>query len=302
MPGDLSQLAVRPLVPGDVDQLADLAHDAIDRIYFEPGEFEPLDAAGLERGRARFARALGEDPGGGWGVDDPECDGALLGAAVSLRRGDLWFLSMFGVRPKAQGGGIGARLLAAAQTYADGATAGMLLASRDPKALRRYWRSGFALEPAYYGEGAVDRSAIPAGLRVEDGDLARDAELVDALDRAERGFDRRVDVAAMTAIGNLLLVVRPSGSDSSSGYVVVNEGVVRCLAASDSRTAARLLWAALASTPQDKKAMVEWVTARTPWAVDVVVESRLPLGYSGSLAVRGALGPMTSYLPSGAWG
>jgi hypothetical protein len=43
------------------------------------------------------------------------------------------------------------------------------------------------------------------------------------------------------------------------------------------------------------------VTANNQWAIRVAVEARLSIAPHGPLFVRGQIGPMAPYLPSGAY-
>jgi hypothetical protein len=47
---------------------------------------------------------------------------------------------------------------------------------------------------------------------------------------------------------------------------------------------------------------VPWLTAGQQWGLQVAHSARLRLRPSGSLCVRGPLGPMSPYLPCGAYG
>jgi hypothetical protein len=44
---------------------------------------------------------------------------------------------------------------------------------------------------------------------------------------------------------------------------------------------------------------VHWITGFQDWAVPVVLEAGLSLSPAGPICVRGELGPLTPYLPSG---
>ena len=241
-----------------------------------------------------MAHLLGTDPDGSVVA---EIDGEVVGVGLALRRGPVWFLSLLTVDPARQGAGVGARLLEHCLRTREGADLAYLCASRDPRALRRYARAGFVLRPALRAAGPVDRSGLPAGTGVREGDWDRDAELVDALVTAQRGASLRPEVPLLLRYGvRPLLVEGPSGR----GCALLREDGVMLLAADDRDVAVRLLRAGLAEGPAD--AEVEWLTAEQDWAVDVVLEAGLPLLPGGALAVRGSAGPMAPYLPSGAYG
>ena len=111
--------------------------------------------------------------------------------------------------------------------------------------MRIYRQVGFDLHPQMFLTGTVDRSAIPVVEKVREGG-AGDVELMDSLDRAARGAAHgagpRADAADLAAAGlrhqhrvrlRLPQRARP----------------VALLAATNRRTAVRLLWAALAEAP-----------------------------------------------------
>ncbi len=242
----------------------------------------------------RVAAAVASDPDGGWVAEDGE---GMLGAAIALRRGGLWVLSLLVVRPGSQGLGTGARLLAAARRTEPGSSGGLIFASRDPRALRRYQRAGYALLPSYQAAGAVDRALLPGELGVRDGDPGRDGELCDAVGTALRGVGHGGDLDALVANGHRLLV---ADDRRGQGFVMVGPAFLGLCGATDVETARRLLWAALAESPPEARVM--WVTGAQQWAIDVLLDARLSLRSGGSVCVRGDVGPFSPYLPSGVYG
>ena len=66
---------------------------------------------------------------------------------MSFVREKLWLLASYAVVPEAQGLGLGKALLAPALEHGRGCLRGMLNASTDPRALRRYHEAGFRLYP-----------------------------------------------------------------------------------------------------------------------------------------------------------
>jgi GNAT superfamily N-acetyltransferase len=240
---------------------------------------------------ARTGHFLATDPGGCWVAED---DTGLLGAVVSYRRELMWVLASYAVRPGRQGRGLGTALLAAAQHHGRGCLRAMLSASSDPLATRRYWRAGFALHPQLYLSGTVDRAAIPVGTgdKVRDGSPA-DVELMDSLDRRTRGAAHGPDHDVMSRLWRL----RVSDTSTGAGYAYVeDDGRVQLLAASNRRTAERLLWDALAAT--GGATLVAHVSAANQWAVDVALTARLALHQEGYLGLRG-LAPPAPYLHNG---
>ena len=182
------------------------------------------------------------DAGGCWVAED---DTGVVGIATSFRRETLWCLATYAVVPGRQGQGIGKPLLAAAVDHGRACTRGMLSASADPTAVRLYRQAGFDLHPQMCLTGTVDRSAIPVVEKVREG-RAADVDLMDSLDRAARGAGHGPDHELTPRTWRLLV----SDTTTGSGYAYLNErGQLGLLAATNRRTAVRLLWAALAEEP-----------------------------------------------------
>jgi len=239
---------------------------------------------------ARTTHVLSTDPGGCWVAED---ETGLLGVAVSLRRELLWALSSFAVRPGLQGQGLGRPLLEAALQHSRGCLRGMLSASTDPKAARRYAAAGFRLHPQMFLHGTVDRSTLPLVEKVREGSAA-DIELMDSIDRGTRGAAHGPDHELL--LGTTRLQV--SDTSTGSGYVYsAPGGEPALLAATNRRTAARLLWAVLADVAG--QVTLAHVTAANDWAVDVGMAARLDLHQGGYLALRG-MKPPAPYVHHGA--
>ena len=104
----------------------------------------------VDRMRSRIRHLLATDPDGSLVATH---DGEVVGLAQAFVRDDLWVLSLFAVAPALQALGIGRELLDAALAYSGGRR-GIILASRDPKAMRRYdvdrRARGFDRVPAPY--------------------------------------------------------------------------------------------------------------------------------------------------------
>ena len=99
----------------------------------------------------------------------------------------------------------------------------------------------------------------------------------------------------MYATMPMLVVDRASGS----GYCYVDEGGrPYLLAATNRRTAARLLWAALGTSPVDSSVVVPHVTSEQQWALDVGLAAGLEVHQDGYLGLR-HMRPPATYLPSG---
>ena len=286
---------VRPLRPDEATEAHLLSSRAFDELDRAAGVVLSAHTDDwLERGRARVAHLQRTDPDGAWAAEQ---DGALVGVALATVRERLWFLSLLAVEPGLQGAGTGRLLLEAALRTAQGAAAGWILSSEDPRALRRYASAGFALEPGYAATGTVDRALLPAVPQVRDGSWEADGERVDALVRTLRGAGFGPDLGAIAASGARLLVSDPA---LGAGFAVLSPAGVRPLGASTPAAAQALLWAALGEV--EGEPAVEFLTARQGWAVDVAVQARLALRPAASSCHRGLLGPFTPYLPSGRYG
>ena len=280
---------IRPMTVEDVAAAERLSDEA----------FTPLAEPGMSVNRSPEHRAawcvraqhlLTTDPAGCWVA---ERDDTMLGFASSFRRDLTWFLATYAVRPELQGAGLGRALLEAALTHARGCLRGMLSASRDPRAFRRYRYAGFTMHPQMVLRGRVDRSALPVLDHVRDGSET-DFDLLDSLDRQRRDAAHGPDHAVLLAQNRLVVVDRPGGS----GYAyIAPDGKPAVVCASSRRVAATLLWEAVASAPDE--IVVPHVTAANEWAVDVGLAAGLSVETAGYLAVRG-MRPPAPYLHHGA--
>jgi GNAT superfamily N-acetyltransferase len=285
---------VRPLEPADVPAAAQVGFDALD--YLIPEEFKPTTgeerAEHARRRNLRTGHLQATDPEGCWVA---ELDGDVVGVALALVRDDVWGLSLFGVAPGLQGQGIGGPLLAASLRYAEGRRGAIILSSTDPRAMRRYFRSGFAVRPCLAAAGEINRARLPAGLRARRGDLAADAEVLEAASRHVRTASHLPDLEAMLGGGGELLVV------DGRGFAVHREGSPVLVAAIDDAAARDLLWSCLAAGPAGGAVHIDFVTAGNDWAIDVALDAGLSLSPDGPVFVRGEVGPLAPYLPSGAY-
>jgi GNAT superfamily N-acetyltransferase len=261
------------------------------REHVPPDFVEEFDGA-MKRRQFRIAHLLRTDPGGAWVAEQ---DGEIVGCALALVREGVWGLSLLGVRPEHQAKGIGRELLARTLEYAEGRRGAIILSSEDPKAMRRYARAGFALRPCVTCAGIVDRSVLPSGLRSRPGSAADDQDLCDAASRAVRGAAHGPDVGAMEQAGCQLLV------HDAGGWAAVRDGSPVLVAAANEAIARDLLWSALAASEPGSSVHVDFLTAGQDWAIEVCLEARLALSPEGPVFVRGEVGPMTPYVPSGAY-
>ncbi len=253
---------------------------------------EAHEARDEARFRARALHQLATDPGGCWIA---EAGGDVAGAAVAIVREGLWGLSLLVVDPAYQGRGIGRALLERALAHGEGARGGMILASDDPPALRRYARAGFDLVPAFGALGRVDRAALPAGLPIRAGGPA-DFELAGAIGRELRGASHAADLPTLLAGSDGMLVV------PDRGFAIHRGGTPLLLAARDAPSARALLWGALAHADADDEVVVMFLTGAQSWAIDVLLAAGLALDTSsGPVFLRGEVGPLAPYIPNGAF-
>jgi Ni2+-binding GTPase involved in maturation of urease and hydrogenase/GNAT superfamily N-acetyltransferase len=200
LPWEPSTTVLRPLAAEDDRALFGLFRTTLDDLIRRHGSpdgwpFDAADDADWERWRPLFEH-LRTTTDAAWGA---EADGALVGYARSIRRGDARELTEFFVHPQAQGRGLGARLLERA--FPADAAHRSILASTDAAALSRYLRLGLvATTPLHLFEGppAADPATLPADVvarplgELPDGD--RMASLA-TIDEAILGIRRDVDHA-----------------------------------------------------------------------------------------------------------
>lgn len=238
---------------------------------------------------ARTRHLLATDPGGCWVA---EVDGEVVGFATSLVRELMWILASYAVRPSLQGHGLGRALLEVALQHGRGCLRGMLNASSDPQALRRYALAGFRLHPQMLLHGTVDRAVLPVVRHVRDG-TPGDRDLMDSLDRRTRGAAHGPDHEVLGRELRLLVTDRPAGS----GYAYVGlAGAPVLLAASTRKAATALTWEALAASDPEVPVTIGHVSAANDWAVDLAVAARLSVWSRGFLALRRMKDP-SPYVP-----
>ncbi len=291
----MTEATIRPMLPADVpvaERLSDESFLELDRRTFrrnwpDPEPRAAPHAAGWVRRTLHF---LETDPGGCWVAED---DTGMVGMATSIVRDKTWCLATYAVRPGLQSRGIGKQLLDAAMHHGRGCLRGMLSASSDPKAVRRYRLAGFSLHPQMFLRGQVDRSAIPVIEKVREG-TAGDTDLMDSIDRQVREAAHGPDHQLMQGLWRWIV----SDTTTGSGYAYLDEkGRLQLLAATNRRTASRLLWTAIADGGAEQT--VSHVTAANEWAVDIGIAARLELHTEGYLALRG-MKPPSPYVHNGA--
>ncbi len=287
---------IRPMHAEDVPAVERLTDDAFYDLEIRthrtgwPAPARRTEAKAVSWQR-QMLHMVEHDGGGCWVAEN---DSGVIGAAAGLRRDLTWVLATFVVRPDLQGRGVGRQLLDAAASSGQGCLRGMLAASDDPLAVRRYRHAGFTLHPTMLLRGKVDRSLLPVVERVREG-TAGDIEMMDSVDRRVRDCAHGVDHELLTQMYRLVVVDRSTGS----GYAYVEPaGGAYLLAATNRRTATDLLWESLASSSPDSPCTVVHLTAAQEWAVDVGIAARMELHTRGYLALRG-MRPPSPYIPSG---
>ncbi len=284
-------LLVRPMKTTDARGVYRTSSEALPETADEREEVGRRSIEEIERRKERYRHFLKHDPGGAWVAADGE---RVVGVALALEREGVWILSLFAVDEGYRSAGVGRELLDRALGYAEGCKGAMLASSVHPAAMRRYAVAGFDLRPTLMAGGKVRRDSLPAGLRAREG-TAEDLLLAAEVDRQLRGAAHGPDLEFMLQTGCRLFVAERR---AGRGYALLWEGSPAIVAANTLEIAVDLLWFCLAQSP-DATVEVRWITGAQNWAIPVVLEAGLSLSPAGPICVRGDLGPLTPYLPSG---
>jgi GNAT superfamily N-acetyltransferase len=284
-------ILLRRMTAADADGVYRTGSEAVPATDEERQHVMNRSAEEIAQRKERYQHFLKLDPEGAWVAVDGD---RVAGVALALVREDVWVLSLFAVAEEHRDEGLGKTLLDRALLYAEGCRGAMIASSTHPAAMRRYALAGFSLQPTLMASGNVSRESLPAGLKARDG-MDADLELAARVDRTVRGSPHGPDLEFMLRNGSRLLVAEgPEGS----GYAVVREGSPALLAATTPETASDLLWTCLAEC-DGSDVEVYWITSTQNWALPVVLKAGLSLSPAGPVCVRGELGPLTPYLPSG---
>jgi len=274
---------IRPLQPEDMLGAREAARAAL------PPPPELDDALAAIFWAERYERLLLADRGGCWAAEDS--DGRIVGSALSFVRDGIWALSFLAVHPDHQAQGVGRQLIDAALSHGNGARAGLIASSVDPKAMRRYSRAGFDLRPCVAAAGIVDRSALPAGLRSRE---TNDLSLMAELGREIRGGAYAPeDFAVYVKSGWTILRYE------DDGVALTNKGSPSVVIARTEEAAADLLWSSLAGGPAGATVHVDFIMEGQDWAIRTVLDAGLLLSPDGPMFTRGDLGPLRPWIPAG---
>jgi ribosomal protein S18 acetylase RimI-like enzyme len=284
-------LLLRPMTPADAHGVYRTSSEAIPATAEERQQVMSRSAEEIGRRKQRFRHFLEHDPEGAWVAVDGD---RVAGVALALAREGVWVLSLFAVAEEYRNYGVGKELLDRALLYAEGCRGAMIASSTHPAAMRRYALAGFSLQPTLMAIGKVRRESLPAGLKAREGTEA-DLGLAAEVDRLVRGAAHGPDLEFVLRTGSRLFVAEGS---AGIGYAVVFEGSPGLLAATAPETAADLLWSCLAEGG-GSDVEVHWITSAQNWSLPVVLKAGLSLSPAGPICVRGELGPLTPYLPSG---
>jgi ribosomal protein S18 acetylase RimI-like enzyme len=284
-------ILLRPMTAADADGVYQTSSESIPATDEERQQVMNRSAEEVARRIQRYQYFLKHDPEGAWVAVEGD---KVAGVALALVREGVWVLSLFAVAEEYRDEGLGKTLLDRALLYSGGCRGAMIASSTHPAAMRRYALAGFSLQPTLMASGKVNRESLPTGLKAREGTDA-DLDLAARVDRTVRGSPHGPDLEFMLRTGSRLLVAEgPEGS----GYAVVGEGSPALLAATTPETASDLLWSCLAER-DGSDVEVHWITSIQNWALPVVLKAGLSLSPAGPICVRGVLGPLTPYLPSG---
>ena len=282
-------VVIRPMADGEGPAVYDLCA----RVLF--GD-DPNVSAEVQRTRsvARIEHPRRTDPGGAWVA---ERGGEVAGIALAIVRERLWGCSLFAVDEDLQGRGVGRELLNRSLAYGEdrAAEGWIILSSERPAAMRVYANAGFDLLPSFAAMGVPDLRRAPEAVGAVEDAGTGGLDVVNEIGRELRGAGYAGDIAMSLEQGSRLLVFEDRAA------VCVREGHVQLLVARDDEAAALALWAALVTSPPGATALVLFMTAAQQWAIRVALDARLPLSPDGPVCVKGRLGPLAPFLPSGAF-
>jgi predicted N-acetyltransferase YhbS len=282
MSGATAAALVRPMAEDDIHQVANVTAEA-----FSTDISTDVARRAWEQ---RLLHSLRTDPDGSF---VSERDGMVTGAAQAVIREQLWILSLMAVSPTLGEGGEGRALMHSALDYGRACAGGLIVASDDPRALRLYASSGFALEATFKAAGTIDPALIPDGHPAITAVGRAELDSLGSISRAARGAAHTPDLEVALFRGSSISRLE------DRGFVVTTPGRgIWALAARDEDAATALLWHGLNQFQDEPNIDIGWISGRQQWAIDVLLAARLSITSYGALGTRGAVGPLHPYIPS----
>jgi hypothetical protein len=157
-----------------------------------------------------------------------------------------------------------------------------------------YAHTGLPIRPCVAAAGIADLERAP---EVDDVVEAGEAgiALADAIGRGLRGAGHGRDLPVPMAHGARLLVFE------DRAFAVARGSNLIMLGARDVDAARHMLWAVFVGAGPGATVNVDFITAGQDWALPVCLDARLMLSPDGPMFAGGTLGPLTPYIPSGAY-
>ncbi len=280
-----TSMSLRPFVEADLAQAVELWAAAFG--------IELPDEEARRSACERLAFSLETDPRGSFVA---ESDGALVGLAQALQRERLWVLSSLAVAVEARGGGVGGSLLQRAFAYGTQGSSRLIVSSNDASALALYARMGLRLSPTVQAEGSIRGALAARASRWFREGGAGDVAGLEEISREVRGAPHTREILFALRRGDARLLL------GERAFSVVRPGNgVWLLAARDEDEAAALLLCSLALAGECERTSVRWVTEDQRWALDVFESAGMRTERYGALCFEGEPGPLSPFIPSGAF-
>jgi predicted N-acetyltransferase YhbS len=270
------------MTQGDIRQVAIVTAEAF--------ETDISTGAARHAWEQRLMHSLRHDPDGSF---VSVSDGVVTGAAQAVIREGLWVLSLMAVSPTLGEGGEGRALMQSALGYGGGCSGGLIVASADPRALRLYASSGFALDATFRATGSVDPALLPEPHPAISAVPRSELATLGPISRAARGTAHTPDLDVALLRGATISRLEDRGF-----VVTIPDRGIWALAARDEQAATALLWHGLAESRNEPAVDIGWISGRQQWAIDVLLAARLSISTYGALCTRGAVGPLHPYIPS----
>jgi predicted N-acetyltransferase YhbS len=240
-----------------------------------------------------------------------EVDGSLVGAAIAILRGAVWYLAGLHVLPGFQAAGVGSELMRRALAGTASTTIRTVLTdATNPASNGLYLRAGMLpLDSTLTFDGPLRPTAGPgsssgptAALGSRPIDPERDTDALARLDRSTVGFTRPTDHTFWRGVPGLeaRLVTRPDGEPS--GYLYVSRaGAIGPIAVADPTDLPAVLdLAATIATDAGASALHLRVFGATHGAIDWANDRGLRLTGIGLFLASARVGAYAGYITSGA--